>query len=95
MKVTQNLTHSENGRVIRDLRRLWLLVFLLLLSYRNVFHVASPEHNVFIDTGRRGDLLRRITSPTFCAMRNNVLECNGRIFRVDFMQNSNITVVSC
>src|SRR5436190_23787627 len=88
------LTHSQNGGVVRHLRWLRRLVLLLIVSYADVFYITSAKDNVFIDTGSSSDLFRCIASSSFGAMRNDIFEGNGRIFRIYLVQSSNIAVVA-
>jgi hypothetical protein len=67
------------------MRRFRLCIFLHLLGYANVLYITPTEDNVFIDTGRRRDLLSRISSSAFCSKRDDIFKGYCRGLRVDLM----------
>lgn len=79
------MTYSKDGRVVWHLRRLRLCVFLLLLGYTDVFHVATAKDYVFVHGGGRGNLLGGVASPPLGAIGNDIFEGNGGGLGVDLM----------
>lgn len=79
------LTYSKNSRIIRHLRRLRLGLVLLVLSYADILDIATPENDVFIDTGGWRDLLGRVTPSTFRPERGDILKSYCGSFGIDLM----------
>jgi hypothetical protein len=64
----RSLHASEDGRVIWYPRGLMLWgLFLLIRSDANILHIASSEHDVFVNAGGRRHLICRISTAPFGA----------------------------
>jgi hypothetical protein len=59
-------THTENSRVIGDLRR-FVLLWSRGLFDPQIFHITAAEHDVFVIDIRWWDFLLRIALSTFCS----------------------------
>ena len=81
-------TYPNNGRVVGHSRRLVLLGARVFLNAK-VFHIAASEDDIFVDLVGRADLLIATLSP-FGAKRTNIFEGNGRVVRVDLMEDTDI-----
>ena len=88
-------TYTENSGVIRD--PWWLggrTLALLLSSDADVLHIAPPENDVLVDTGRGGNLVGRVSPSTFRAKGHDILECYRRGLGVDLMQRADISEIN-
>lgn len=95
VKLVIGCTYTKNSGVIRDPRWLWgRSLTLLLSSDADVLHIASPENDVLVDTGRGGNLVGRVSPSTFGTKGHHILKgyCGG--LGVDFVQGADITGIN-
>lgn len=83
-------TYAYNRRVIRNGGLVLFDARVVLNS--EILNVAAAENDIFVDLVRCGNLFIGLALSSFCAKGANVFERNGRFFRVDLVQSSNVTV---
>ena len=82
-------TYSNDGRVIWHWGRFLLLRLCILLNAQ-ILHIAATEDDVFVDLVRAGLFLRGIAAAAFGAVGGDILEGNGGVFAVDFVQGADV-----